>query len=294
MTQRDVRNQQTDTQRRMPVLYQEHLILGAQFGKGLNDTLVPDAYGNAEGESEAFFAGAALTDLSGMYSLRLSGNPAAAFATTAFAGEKLPVGSCAFEAVLTGDGAITSVPLLARTGESEYAVWDLSPRGEALNAWLGFLAQVSQRGVTPFEGLSLDQVGQKMVPLLLWGRATEHVLGDYVEPSAGLPAPDCVCTCALDGRIHTLVSCLTLADQPCYLLMVPPNEARVLWRSLLSFNEVVPVGLKALLRHLGEALPWASEVLNTNDRVKLSATKLEGYDLVREESDFVGARGLRG
>lgn len=294
MTQKDFRGQEPKAQRSMPELYQEHLILGGQFGEGINGTLVPDAYGNAEGESEAFQAGAGLTDLSGMYALRLSGGPVATFATTAFAGQKLPVGSCAFEAVLTGDGAITSVPLLARTGESEYAVWDLSPRSEALNAWLGFLAQVSQRGVAPFEGLSRDTVGQKIVPLILWGRSAERVLGDYVEPSAGLPAPGCVCTCALDGRIHTLVSCLTLADQPCYLLMVPPNEARVLWRSLLSFNEVTPVGLKSLLHRLGEALPWASEVLGTNDRVKLPATKLEGYDLVRDESDFVGARGLRG
>ncbi|MDD5799330.1 MAG: hypothetical protein PUD09_01575 [Coriobacteriales bacterium] len=287
--------QENDTNasgRRMGALYQEHLMLDANFGRGLNGVAVPQSYGDGRGELEAFDEGAALCDLSGMYVRLMSGACAPSFARTAFAGTDLRVGSCSFEAVLTGDGAVTSVPLLARTGDSEYAVCDLSQRCEALEAWLGFLAQVSQRGVTPFEGIVREDVDDRMTPLLLWGRAAERTLTDYVPNSSGLPAPGCVCACALDGRIHVLAMAPDLGARPAYLMLVPSNQARVLWRSLLSFEEVHPVGTEALHQRLLRDLPWAG-LLRGSDRISLDDQQLQNYGLVRQTNDFVGARGLR-
>lgn len=277
-------------------LYQEHLMLDARFGEGFNGVLVPDSYGygsgEAEGTADAFEEGAALADLSGLYTLLVHGDPAPLFTQTAFAGIKLGVGSCAFEAVLAGDGSLTAVPLLARTGQHEYAVWDATPRSGALDAWLGFLAQVSQGGVTPFAGLSCEDVAQKVVPLVLWGRAAQRVLLDYLPKGTPVPVAGEVASLSLDGRIDVLVASIALDGLPCYLMMVPSNQAQVLWRSFLSFNEVAPVGMSALRAHAINAQPWVGQLLQEGERLSFTAQELEEHGLVRAERDFVGARGL--
>lgn len=272
-------------------LYQEHLQLGASFGEGLNGTKVPDSYGHPEEEARAFASGAALADVSGLYTLRFHGEPAPLFAQTAFAGRLLGVGEASFEAVLAGDGSLSSVPLLARTGEQEYAVWDFSPRSAGLDAWLGFLAHINQGGVAPFSGLSCEEESSKLVALVLWGRDAQRVLLDYVGKGEGLPVSGTVGTRSLDGHIETLLTCMTLGGKPCYLLMVPPNMARVLWRSLLSFDTVSPVGLTALTTQLRDVVPWFAELLN-GGRLSLPARTLDEQGLIRGSRDFVGARGL--
>lgn len=278
---------------RLGTLYEEHLLLGALFGEGLNGILVPDAYERQSHDDQnlAFDAGVALADVSGLYTLLMHGTPAPAFAQTAFAGRKLEVGGCAFEAVLAGDGSLTAVPLLARTGTNEYAVWDFSSRSATLDAWLGFLSQVSQGGVAPFAGLTCEDVSEKVVPLVLWGRDAQRVLLDYLPQGVGAPVPGTVDNCALDGHINTLVASILLDRWPCYLMMVPPNQARTLWRSLLSFEVVTPVGMSALRARIEASLPWA-EALRSSGPVRLPAHELEEMGLVRLEHDFVGARGL--
>lgn len=274
-------------------LYEEHLVLGAEFGSGLNGAVVPDCYPLGPAEAMAFDSGAALTDVSGLYTLLFHGAPAEAFSRTCFAGKPLQVGECSFEAVLTGDGAIASIPLLARTGTSEYAVWDFTSRSQTLDTWLTFLAEVSQGGVTPFAGLEHEWISEQIVPLVLWGRDAREVLSDYVSEGTGssLPLPGRVASIALDGHITTLVTCLKLGEYEFYLLMVPSNMARNLWRSLLSFEVVHPVGLLALRNRLGIALPWLNR-LETTERIILPATELESLGLIRKSRDFVGARGL--
>lgn len=274
------------------VLYQEHLYLGGTFGDGTFPALsMPQAYGSPHGDEGApFREGAGLSDLSGTHSVLLSGAPAQAFVEAAFAGRKLAVGECRFEAVLGGDGILMSVPLLARTGDAEYVLWDASERFELLSGWLGFLAGVSQDGFAPYAGLEREDVTGRLVPLLLWGPAAEHVLGDYLSSGSHLPGAGRVCDLALDS-IPSVVAEPPVPGGRCLLALVPPTYARTVWRSLLSFNEVAPVGERALVAHAEEALGWLALVEDT-DRTKPSRAELERWDLVRAGGDFVGGRAI--
>lgn len=273
------------------VLYQEHLLLGARFGEGRFPSLeMPQRYGDGAGEAEAFSSGAALSDLSGMRSLLLSGAPAQAFAEAAFAGRRLAVGECRFEPALGGDGTLMSVPLLARTGDAEYVLWDASERFELLEGWLEFLAGVSQGGYAPYAGLQREDVSGRLVPLTLWGAGAGHVLGDYLASGVSLPARGHVRDMTLD-RIPSIVTTAPTTDGTCHMVMVPPANARAIWRSLLSFDEVVPVGEEALVVHAEGQLGWLGWVEDT-DRVVPTAQELEGFGLVRTEGGFVGARAL--
>ena len=273
-------------------LYAEHLALGATFGEGR----VPARYG-AEPDvgdlAKALGEGALLCDVSDAAMLLLSGEPAQNFCEAAFAARRLRMGECAFEAVLTGDGSVASLPLLARTGIGEYVCADLSQRAEVLEGWLSFLSAVEQDGTAPFAGLELEDVSGSHAALLLWGQGAPEVLGDYVVGGAqALPARGCVASCQLD-RLPCIVCHLELGERPAFAILVPPVHAAVLWRSLLSFAQVEPVGHAALRSLLHDALPWTS-ALATTEPLRMRADELASHGLARSSADFVGARGLYG
>lgn len=272
-------------------LYQEHLYLGGNFGEGVFPSLeMPQRYGTGEKEGAAFVEGAALADLSGTHSVLVSGTPARAFAEAAFAGRELAVGECAFEAVLGGNGILMSVPLLARTGDAEYVLWDASERFELLSGWIGFLAGVSQDDFAPYAGLEQEDVTGRLVPLLLWGPAAPHVLGDYLAAGESLPTEGHVRDLRLDS-ISAIVAALPVPDGRCYLVLVPPAYAPTIWRSFLSFNEVSPVGERALVARAQGELGWLGWVEDT-DRVKPTRAELQRWGLARHAGNFVGARAL--
>lgn len=273
------------------VLYQEHLYLGGTFGeRAFGSLTMPRRYASEGDEDVAFSSGAALSDLSGTSSVLVAGPPAPAFVEAAFSGRRLAVGECAFEAVLGGDGTLMSIPLLARTGDAEYVFWDASGRFELLSGWLGFLADVSQDGYAPYAGLDREDVSGRLVPLLLWGPAAQHVLSDYLEAGVTLPATGHVRDVRLD-RIPAVVAAPPVAGGRCYLTLVPPDFARTLWRSFLSFDEVTPVGETALVSHAEELLGWLPWVEDT-DRVVPTRQELERWGLVRQGGGFVGARAI--
>ncbi len=255
-------------------LHEEHLVLGARMGDW-NGVEAPLAYPAGDARA-ALSEGAALVDLSGATMLFSSGEPAEAFAGAVFAGDALSVGECSIQAALVGDGSLAAAPLVARTGEHEYLAFDVSERGETLFA--------------PYAGLDCDDVSGKLVPLALWGAGANAVLSDYAQEGE-LPGLGQVANPALDGRIPTIVSCLELLGATCYLLLVPPAMARVMWRSLLSFESVTPVGVDGARELLREALPWASR-LSAGERVELTRAELSGAGLMRDGGGFIGERGL--
>ena len=272
-------------------LYNEHLILGAAYDDEEPLLAAPRAYGDGCGEREVYAEGAALVDLSGMACVLASGDGAEAFAHAACAGRPLGVGECAFGAVVTGDGTVTSVPLVARTGDEEYLLCDPSERGLMLMPWLGFLAGIEQKGYRPFGGVSVEDVSESLHPLLMWGPQATAVLADYVPSAEVLPGPGTVANVLLDGRFSCLAIAPPVGDNPCYLLLVPPAAARVLWRSFLSFAAVVPSGLDALTHRGMESLEWMEAVL-ADDPLELALERLLELGLVRPEGGYVGARGL--
>lgn len=270
-------------------LYTEHLLLGATF----EESRVVGHYHaepGAEGVWSRLHKGAVLCDVSDALVLLLAGGPATSFAEAAFAGRRLRVGECAFEAALTGDGSVASVPLLARTGQAEYVCGDLSVRSDVLEAWLGFLGSVSNDGVTPFEGLEQEDASGTHAALLLWGRASTDVLVDYVGSWTDLPALGHVTSCMLD-RLPCFVLRPDLGREPAYVVLVPPAHAIALWRSLLSFTQVAPLGRTSLRSLLHRTLPWTAQ-MKAGDAICMSASELKRAGLVRGDATYVGARGL--
>ncbi len=276
------------------VLHEEHELLGGCFDE-THDTglLGPRSYHAPSSSADPFDQGAALCDLSGCLALMFSGEAATSFAETALSGRKLGVGECALEASLLGDGALASMPLCARSAEAEYLVWDFSPRSDTLDAWLSFLSRVDQGGVKPFEGLACTDLGDEFVSLLLAGPKAAEVLTDYLGEGQALPSDGGVANLVLDGRIPAIALHHQVGDLDCQLLLVAPRHARVIWRSLLSFSEVSPVGYLDLFDRASRELAPLG-LLASTDRIVVEGSVLRSSGLTRRGWDFVGTRGLVG
>lgn len=271
------------------ILRGEHELLAASFEQ-LEDLEIeiPTSYEAVDGE-QSLKEAVGLSDLSGMLALRIAGPVAQTFVEMACAGAKIEVGESAFEPVLAGDASLVSIALLSRIREQEYLLWDVSARARLLDSWLQFLAATEQDGIAPFEDLQLEDISFQSLPLLLSGPRIHEVLDDYV--SEPLPEPGFIKQQNLD-KIKTLVAALPAPFKQSYLVMVPPESARVLWRSFLSFIFVNPVGREALLDEAQMHAYWFVW-LRSHDRIERDAAALRAWGLVRREADFVGARALK-
>lgn len=272
-------------------LYEEHLLLGATFDRTELGALRTLAYGASEPVAETLKDGTLLADASGMRMLLASGDPVTAFGEAAFAAEPLAVGRAGFSPAFLGDGAVASIPLAARTGDHELLAFDASPRAGVLSAWLTFVAAIEQGGFRPYEGLEVEDVSHDLVPLVLWGNDAPRVLGDYVGGAGALPRAGRVANLMLDGHIPVVACAVELGGAPLYVMLVPPDFARVLWRSLLSFRGVRPTGLAELWDAARERVPWL-EAMQKPDRVRLDRADLLEWGLIRPSADFIGGRAL--
>lgn len=272
-------------------LYEEHLLLGATFERTELGALRTLAYGASEPVAETLKDGTLLADASGMRMLLASGDPVTAFGEAAFAAEPLAVGRAGFSPAFLGDGAVASIPLEARTGDHELLAFDASPRAGVLSAWLTFVAAIEQGGFRPYEGLEVEDVSHDLVPLVLWGNDAPRVLGDYVGGAGALPRAGRVANLMLDGHIPVVACAVELGGAPLYVMLVPPDFARVLWRSLLSFRGVRPTGLAELWDAARERVPWL-EAMQKPDRVRLDRADLLEWGLIRPSADFIGGRAL--
>lgn len=276
------------SEQKRSILHTELEYLGAQFStstEGFN--LAQSFYG--EKPLEEALKDCALIDLSGIGYTLVSGTSSQNFVEAVFAGKQLEVGEASFECALTGDGSLSSIGLLARSGQNEYVVLDASERSLVLDEWLSIIASVEQNGVAPYAEVSLEDATPLLTPLLLAGKKAKKVLMDYLGEQQ-LPEDSKLCNLMLDQTIPALVANVSTKKVPAYLVMVPPVHTVILFRSLLSFEMVHPLGHKQLIEGLTTYLPWFSE-LATNTKVVLAKDKLEGWGLLRTSDDFIGARG---
>lgn len=276
------------SEQKRSILHTELEYLGAQFStstEGFN--LAQSFYG--EKPLEEALKDCALIDLSGIGYTLVSGTSSQNFVEAVFAGKQLEVGEASFECALTGDGSLSSIGLLARSGQNEYVVLDASERSLVLDEWLSIIASVEQNGVAPYAEVSLEDATPLLTPLLLAGKKAKKVLMDYLGEQR-LPEDSKLCNLMLDQTIPALVANVSTKKVPVYLVMVPPVHTVILFRSLLSFETVHPLGHKQLIEGLKTYLPWFSE-LASNTKVVVAKDKLEGWGLLRASDDFIGARG---
>lgn len=270
------------------ILHTELEYLGAQFSTSTEGFEFATSF-FGEKPLETALKDCALIDLSGSSYALISGNPSQNFVETVFAGKKLKVGESSFEVALIGDGSLASIALLARSGQNEYVFLDTSDRGETLIEWCSVISQVEQNGVTPYQGISLENATPLLTPLLLVGKKAKKILEDYLGNQT-LPEEFTLKNLMLDQTIPALIANVTTRKIPAYLVMIPPMHTTILFRSLLSFEEIHPIGHNQFIKGLKNHLPWFSQ-LEYSTKVVIAKDKLEGWNLLRSSNDFIGARG---
>lgn len=270
----------------MTVLFEEHVLLGASMEElEGTDLLIPMSYPEDSLLSDKDIT--VLSDLTGLPYALVSGSDSRALIELSCAGKRLEVGECSFEAVLFGDGRLIGVPLLLRTGESEYCMLDLAGTDDACMEWVLGLSNLRQGNERVFADVTLEDATDMLVPLLIMGPEAGFVLNDYLAPGEALPSSGEVKSLALD-RIQALVTRVPFLDGS-YIVLVPPARARVLWRSLLSFSVVNPLGHRGLKGRLKANLPWCGLI---GFRDSLRTSDLAACGLIRDDGQFVGMRGL--
>lgn len=277
----------------MGTLYEEHALLAASFVPSIDEEhMMVSSYGAEADANQALFEDVMLCDLTGAAYQLVSGPTASSLVEAAFAGRRLGLGECAFEPLFGGDGALMSVPALMRTGDAEYAFLDFGNRGSVAQAWLGFLSTLEQDGYRPYEGSVLEDATDMLVPLLVAGKRAREVLLDYVGAPSDLPVAGCVKNVKLD-QIGCLIATLpqVKAGIDAYVVLIPHERARILWRSFLSFDYVSPIGHDAMRRSLSGLLPWGRALVE-NDKMSVTKSEVEGWNIVRGDGGFVGQRAL--
>lgn len=279
------------------MLQQEHMALGAALEE-LEDLSVVAQYHDLETEYEALSNGTALIDISWARLLLIQGQPLENFAQAALTCAPLKVGQASPTALLAGDGALINVDLAARTGDQELLLVDTSARFDVLDGWLDFLEHIESDGVSPYAHISHSEQSEALVCLQLTGARAQELLTDYVADKNLLPKPGRVTQVNLDKIACILIGLPTAssserAHRASYLVLVPAAYAAILWRSFLSFTYVEPVGHRAWDAAERVLVPWYEHIQKTKP-LMVPASVLESWGLVRQQQNFIGARGLYG
>lgn len=270
-------------------LSKEHMLLGGVMAQRYR-AQVAMQYHSASDEKNVLLASCGLTHLADMGMMLVSGTDAPSLIQAAVACNMPAVGSCAYGAVLSGDAALLSVPLVVRTGDTEFLLLDGSSRFELLYEWLSWLSCVEQDGKALYAHASVSDESSSLVAFQLAGPRASAILSDYIAKDAQLPKRGCVNNLMLDS-VMSIVLHGFLADQDCYTVLLPPAVASTFWRSFLSFSEVEPVGYDALKNFERKQIPWSS-ALSHSDRISVTRDTLVAWQICRDSDNFIGARAL--
>ncbi len=131
------------------------------------------------------------------------------------------------------------------------------------------------------------------MPLFLAGPRAHEVLSDYLnDAQSALPPIGKLSFYLLDARIATLIGHVPLKDLDAYIVLVNPQQVQILWRSLLSFPMVVPIGEADLIQILSHELSWLRASHNV-DKASISQDIHNVHGFVRSSRDFMGGQALQ-
>ncbi len=272
-------------------LQPEHELLGAHINPELQ---IVENYGDLSAELEALKESQAVVDLHGCRMLLVEGSAAEHFMQCAMATQALFVGQNAFSAVFDSDGRLLGCPLVIRTGDHEYLLFDKGIQFENILDWLQALSQAKQAGQLLFNSVSVEEKTGVLYPLALCGPGAKDILNDYLQDTSALQYPGMTTALKLD-QIESIASRLAL-EYPVYFLLVPPTMARILFRSFLSFKELQTAGIQALTEHLaGGECSFLKLFCEPQEGEEAPVFELEVFikrGLVRQEPTYLGARAL--
>ncbi len=274
------------------VLEGEHLLLGGSMEPDAQGRPEAAWYGDGAGEPAAFREGCALADVGSLVATCISGDAADAFVSAVFTCYVPAPGRLAGALSLMGDGRVVAPVILAGLAPTEFCVWCPAELAAGLGEWMRGIAAVESGGVAPYSSVEFSHGAPLSTTLMLAGPEAAVVLGDYLSEGASLPGPGTLANVRLDA-IDTVVMRPEVGSFSPYLVVVPDASARVLWRSLLSFQSVAPVGTSAVWGRVAEEAPGLVDFLDDPIGRRLPADLgLQG--LLRPGDDFIGARALDG
>jgi hypothetical protein len=224
--------------------------------------------------------------------IRLSGASAALFIhtmTTVDISSLDEVGAAAAALILTGQGEIIDLVILARTGDTEYMLTTHPATKDEVFAWLEAHAELSDEAGSVFSQLELEDKTKDLKTVAVYGPAAHCIVNDLAggELDAALLGR-CVGLCELDG-LPAFVFSYPLLEGGYFELSVAPNCAPSLEHLLLSFSEIDPDSWEEYCAKRQAARTWFSGAEQSEyrrpDSPELSA-------LMRTTRDFVGARAL--
>ena len=272
----------------------EHEILGARLDDALECVI---DYGDIEDEMAALAGEQAVVDLHSLRMLLVSGADAEYFMQCACATQMLFVGQNAFTAIFDSDGMLLGCPLIMRTGDHEFLLFDRGVQFENILDWLCALASAKQQGQSLFAGVEVQEQTGALYPMVLCGPGAKDILNDYLEDKNSLEYPGMTASLKLD-QIDAIGSRLAL-EYPVYLLLVPPAMARTLFRSFLSFKELKTAGFTSYWKYLSNGECEFLKLFNTDEELndaaedhKFDPKKFEKRGLVRPDKNFIGARAI--
>ncbi len=271
----------------------EHQVLGAHLDEEHEFVI---SYSDPNHELEALQNTQAVVDLHGMRMLLVSGAQAEYFIECSCATQALFVGQNAFSAIFDGEGRLLGCPLIMRTGDHEYLIFDKDVQFENIQDWMLALSQAQQNGQQLFQGVNVEEKTGALYPIALAGPGAKVILNDYLSDSEALSYPGMTTAIRLD-QIDTISSSLPL-EYPAYLLLVPPTMARTLFRSFLSFKELETAGFTSFWKCLTQdecSFLKLFETAESSDGCGVfDLNEFIERGLVRKSPNYIGARAILG
>ncbi|MDR1412455.1 MAG: glycine cleavage system aminomethyltransferase GcvT [Actinomycetes bacterium] len=229
-----------ETLQRTP-LYDEHLALGGRMVPFAGFEM-PVQYAGILEEHHATRASAGIFDISHMAEFRVSGPDAKAFLQASLSNDldKIDdIGAAQYTLLLDDEGHIIDDLIVYNTGNEYFIIANASNRHHDFN-WL------SERVHTPkvFD-VSLVDESDRTALIALQGPKSIAILRELAGEGWEVPARFHIAEAVLNESIPVLVARTGYTGEDGVELVVRNEDAPALWRMLLSFPEVSPVGLGA-------------------------------------------------
>ncbi|NTW27808.1 MAG: glycine cleavage system aminomethyltransferase GcvT [Coriobacteriia bacterium] len=260
-------------------LYDEHVALSARIVP-FAGWAMPVQYAGILEEHRAVRSSAGIFDVGHMAEFRCFGFGAYDFLQRMFTndlGKISQLGQAQYTLLLDDDGHIIDDLIVYHTGDLEYLIIANASNREADFEWLSAHAP---------QDLELVDESDRTSLIALQGPKALAILKQLADESFDLPARFSI-TEALVDTIPVLVARTGYTGEDGVEILTKAADAPALWRALLSFPEVVPVGLGArdtLRLEMGYPL-YGSDMDRTIDPVSAGL----GWVAPKSKSGYIGA-----
>ena len=263
-------------------LYEEHIALGARMVP-FAGWAMPVQYAGIIEEHRAVRRSAGIFDVGHMAEFRIFGFGAFDFLQRMFTNDLHKIaelGQAQYTLLLDDDGHIIDDLIVYHTGDLEYLVIANASNLEADFVWLQQHAP---------DDLELVDESDRTSLIAVQGPEALRVVAELAEPEWDAPARFHVGEATLD-TIPALVARTGYTGEDGVEIITRASDAPALWRALLSFAEVTPVGLGArdtLRLEMGYPL-YGNDMDRTNDPISAGL----GWVVPKSKTGYTGAESV--